>query len=76
MLTFTERHRLDELPDVIARLEAEVAKLAGLLSDPELYARDPGRFARATELLSDRQAALSAAEDEWLTLEEKAAAET
>src|SRR5690606_18254420 len=29
-LSFTERHRLDALPAIIARLEAEIAKLAGL----------------------------------------------
>jgi ATP-binding cassette subfamily F protein uup len=72
-LSFTERHRLEALPDEIAKLEAEVGKLAALLSDADLYTRDPAKFARATDLLADRQAALSAAEDEWLRLEEKAA---
>ncbi|PPB81743.1 ATP-binding cassette subfamily F protein uup [Albidovulum inexpectatum] len=72
-LTFTERHRLDELPGVIEKLEAEIAKLSQLLSDPELFQKSPEKFRRATELLAERQAALSAAEDEWLALEEKAA---
>jgi ATP-binding cassette subfamily F protein uup len=71
-LSFTEKHRLEELPALIARLEAEVAKLAGLLSDPELFTREPVKFRRATEALTERQAALAAAEEEWLALAEKA----
>ncbi|MCF3974133.1 ABC-F family ATP-binding cassette domain-containing protein [Paracoccus salsus] len=71
-LSFTQRHRLQELPAIIARLEAEIAKLSEFLSDPELFQTAPARFRKATEALSERQAALHAAEHEWLTLEEKA----
>ena len=73
-LTFTERHRLAELPALIEKLEAEVEKLSSLLSDPQLYSRDPEKFHRATRALADRQKALSAAEEEWLELEEKSGA--
>ncbi len=72
-LTFTEAHRLKELPSRIARLEAEIARLTDLLSDADLFAREPLKFRKATDALADRQAALSAAEDDWLDLEEKAA---
>lgn len=71
-LSFTETHRLKELPSVIARLEAEMGKLSELLSDPDLYTREPVKFAKATEALAERQAKLAAAEEEWLLLEEKA----
>ncbi len=71
-LSFTEKHRLEELPGVIDRLGAEIAKLEGLLADPELFTREPVKFQKATEALVARQEALSAAEDEWLVLEEKA----
>jgi ATP-binding cassette subfamily F protein uup len=71
-LSFTERHRLEELPDLIARIEAEMAKLNALLADPDLYAREPVKFAKATEALAERQARLDAAEEEWLILAEKA----
>ena len=73
-LTFTEQHRLEALPDEIARFEAEIAKLESLLADPDLYAREPVKFRKATEALTERQARLAAAEDEWLTLAEKAEA--
>jgi len=71
-LSFTETHRLKELPSVIARLEAEMGKLSELLSDPDLYTREPVKFVKATEALAERQAKLAAAEEEWLLLEEKA----
>ena len=72
-LSFTEKHRLEELPRFISRLEAEIAKLGELLSDPELFTREPVKFRKATEALTERQTKLAAAEEEWLTLEEKAA---
>ncbi|SFH38020.1 ATP-binding cassette, subfamily F, uup [Palleronia marisminoris] len=70
-LTFTETHRLKELPTEIARIESEISKLESLLADPELFAREPVKFAKATDALADRQDRLSSAEEEWLILEEK-----
>ncbi|MEW9918711.1 ABC-F family ATP-binding cassette domain-containing protein [Marimonas sp. MJW-29] len=71
-LSFTEKHRLEALPAELERLEAEIAKLEGLLADPELYNREPVKFDKATKALVERQEKLAAAEEEWLTLEEKA----
>ena len=71
-LSFTESHRLDELPGIIARLEAEITRLSDFMSDPELYARDPAKFRKVAAGLADRQAQLAAAEAEWLVLEERA----
>ena len=73
-LSFTEKHRLEALPAEIARLEAEVAKLTEYLSLPDLFTSEPVKFRKATEALAERQAALQAAEEEWLELEEKAGA--
>ena len=53
------------------RLSAEIAKLEGFLADPQLFSREPKKFAKATEALAERRAALEAAEEEWLELEEK-----
>ena len=71
-LSFTEKHRLEELPSVIERITAEIEKLTELLADPALFADNPVKFEKATDALVARQAALEAAEEEWLTLEEKA----
>ncbi|MEE4188987.1 MAG: ATP-binding cassette domain-containing protein [Roseobacter sp.] len=71
-LSFTEKHRLEALPDEIARLEAEIGKLTDLLGDPDLFSSNPVKFRKATDALVERQQKLEAAEDEWLTLEEKA----
>ncbi|MDC1379986.1 ATP-binding cassette domain-containing protein [Octadecabacter sp.] len=72
-LSFTEKHRLEELPAVIARLEAEIAKLGELMADPALFTDHPVKFQKATDALLDRQSNLDAAEEEWIMLEEKAA---
>ncbi|MEL6509322.1 MAG: ATP-binding cassette domain-containing protein [Pseudomonadota bacterium] len=71
-LSFTERHRLEELPSVIARLEAEIAKLEEFLMDPDLFTKEPVKFQKATDALVERHAALSKAEEDWMALEEKA----
>ena len=71
-MSFTEKHRLDALPAEIERLEAEIAKLETLLSDPALFQDQPVKFKKAAEALAERQTKLAAAEDEWLLLEEKA----
>jgi ATP-binding cassette subfamily F protein uup len=72
-LSFTEKHRLEELPAVIERLEAEIAKLEEFLMDPDLFTKEPVKFQKATDALVERQEALGAAEEEWMELEEKAA---
>ena len=71
-LTFTERKRLETLPDIIGRLEAEIAKLAEFLSDADLFQKEPVKFKKATEAMAERQQALAAAEEEWLALAERA----
>lgn len=71
-LTFTEKHRLEALPGIMEKLEREIGKLHELLSDPDLFTREPVKFAKASEMLVEREAALAAAEEEWLTLEDKA----
>ncbi|MGE0226272.1 MAG: ABC-F family ATP-binding cassette domain-containing protein [Acetobacteraceae bacterium] len=68
-MTFKDKHALETLPARIAALEAEVGRLSGELADPDLYARKPDRFAAATSQLETAQAALAAAEEQWLTLE-------
>lgn len=72
-LTYTEKHRLDELPKVMERLEAEIKKLEEFLMDPDMFTEQPVKFQKATDALVERHTALSDAEEEWMLLEEKAA---
>jgi len=68
-LTFKQQHALETLPATMAKLEQEIATLQQALAAPDLYARDRPRFERFSAALSDKQAALIAAEEEWLELE-------
>ncbi len=72
-LSFTEKKRLEDLPVVIGKLEAEIAKLSEFLADPQMFTKEPAKFRRATEVMAERQEALSKAETDWLALEERAA---
>ena len=70
-LSFTERKRLEQLPGLIAKLEAEIGKLTDFISDPAMFTREPVKFRKASEAMSERQAVLSAAEAEWLDLADR-----
>jgi ATP-binding cassette subfamily F protein uup len=70
-LTFTERKRLEQLPGIIEKLEAEIGKLSDLLSEPTMFSKEPVKFRKAGEAMSERQAQLAAAESEWLALAER-----
>ncbi len=68
-LSFNEQHDLKTLPKRMEELEAKIAKVQEILADPELYSRDPGRFQKAMDALTQLQAELHAAEERWLELE-------
>jgi len=71
-LSFTEKKRLADLPDVIAKFGSEIDKLGQLLGQADLFERDPVKFRKASDMLAERQQALAAAEEEWLDLAERA----
>ncbi|PVE24379.1 elongation factor 3 [Microvirga sp. KLBC 81] len=68
-LSFNEQHDLKTLPGRMQELEAKIAKVQEILADPELYSRDPARFQKAMDALTQLQADLHAAEERWLELE-------
>jgi ATP-binding cassette subfamily F protein uup len=70
-LSYKEQRELDQLPERIAELEAEIARHEKTLADPELYASDPARFQQATDGLTAASRRLSEAEERWLELEDK-----
>ena len=68
-MTFKQQHALETLPDRMAALEKEIALLRTALAAPGLYTRDRARFDRFSAALTEKQAALATAEEEWLELE-------
>jgi ATP-binding cassette subfamily F protein uup len=68
-----DQKELNELPSKIAGMEADIRTLEDALHDPDLYARDPGKFEKASALLLAKKRALEDAEHRWLELEEKQA---
>ena len=67
-----DKHRLDEIPNLIDRLEYEIKQLETFLSDSNLYLEHPNKFEKASAALIERQAEMKKLEDEWFKLEEKA----
>ncbi|HWT97357.1 MAG TPA: ATP-binding cassette domain-containing protein [Terriglobales bacterium] len=72
-LSSKEQRELDDLPARMAALEKEIGVIEKALSDPELYAKDPQKFTKASELLETKKTALADAELRWLELEDKRA---
>tara|TARA_B100001248_G_scaffold262656_1_gene260468 strand:+ start:1786 stop:3603 length:1818 start_codon:yes stop_codon:yes gene_type:complete len=70
--SFVDKHRLDEIPNLIDRLEYEIKQLETFLSDSNLYLEHPNKFEKASAALIERQAEMQKLEDEWFKLQEKA----
>ena len=70
--SFVDKHRLDEIPNLIDRLEYEIKQLETFLSDSNLYLEHPNKFEKASAALIERHAEMKKLEDEWFKLEEKA----
>ncbi|WP_230533304.1 ABC-F family ATP-binding cassette domain-containing protein [Microvirga roseola] len=68
-LSFNEQHDLKTLPKRMEELEAKIAKVQEILADPDLYSRDPARFQKAMDALTQLQTELGTAEERWLELE-------
>ncbi|HEY0925642.1 ABC-F family ATP-binding cassette domain-containing protein [Brevundimonas sp.] len=73
-LSFKDVHRLKEIEGLLETLPVEIAKQDAILSDPNLYSRDPAAFDRAMKAAEKARAQLEEIELEWLELEEKKAA--
>ena len=70
-LSFKEKHDLETLPALLDKLAAQIDKFSAELADPNLYSRDPERFAKLTAAIAKRQSEKDAAEERWLELEMK-----
>ena len=73
-LSYKDQRDYDRLPGEIERLESEVAADEARLGDPDLYVRDPRRFAELTERIARNRTEIEAAEVRWLEVAEMAEA--
>jgi ATP-binding cassette subfamily F protein uup len=73
-LSYKDQRDYDRLPAEIERLQAEVLADETALSDPDLYTKDPMRFAALTERIARNRTEIDAAEFRWLEVAEMAEA--
>ena len=70
-LSYRDQRDFDLLPQRIDELEGEIARDEDILADPDLYARDPDRFAQLTAAIEKARVERDAAEQRWLELAEQ-----
>jgi ATP-binding cassette subfamily F protein uup len=75
-LSYKDQRDYDLLPGRIEEIEAAIARDEAALSDPDLYARDPKRFAQLSAAIERARAERDAAEERWLALAEQVEAMT
>jgi ABC transport system ATP-binding/permease protein len=68
-LSYGEKRELEQLPQTIETLEAEIAALGDRLADPALYQHQGAEVAKINARLAEAQAALDAAYARWAALE-------
>jgi ATP-binding cassette subfamily F protein uup len=71
-LSYKDQRDLDLLPSEIERMEGEIAQSEAVLADPDLYTRDPKRFAAVNDAIAQLHSKKEEAELRWLELAEKA----
>ena len=69
-MSFKLKHELEHLPAKIQALTEEITDMEAQLANPAFYMEDPQAFDKIVRELPKRRAALTAAEERWLTLEE------
>jgi ATP-binding cassette subfamily F protein uup len=70
-LSYKDQRDFDLLPRRIEEIEAQIAKDEAALADPDLYARDPGKFATLSDGIGKLREEKEAAEMRWLELAEQ-----
>jgi ATP-binding cassette subfamily F protein uup len=69
-LSYKDQRDYELLPARIEELESAIARDEEALHDPDLYARDPGRFAALTDAIETARREKESAEERWLELAE------
>jgi ATP-binding cassette subfamily F protein uup len=70
-LSYKDQRDYDLLPGRIEEIETAIARDEEALHDPDLYAKDPARFAALTAAVEKARAERDAAEHRWLELAEQ-----
>ncbi len=70
-LSYKDQRDYDQLPQRIEELEGMISRGEQTLSDPDLYTRDPARFAQLTSSLEKLREEKETAEERWLELAEQ-----
>jgi ATP-binding cassette subfamily F protein uup len=67
-LAYKEMRELEALPEKIAALEQEIARIESTLADVSIYAREPARATELTLRMAAAKEELDASETRWLEL--------
>ncbi|MDZ4274617.1 MAG: ABC-F family ATP-binding cassette domain-containing protein [Erythrobacter sp.] len=70
-ISYKDQRDYEILPARIEELETAIARGEALLGDPELYSKDPQRFATISQGIANARAERDAAEERWLMLAEQ-----
>ena len=70
-LSYKDQRDYELLPARIEELEAAIARGENILSDPDLYTKDPQKFATISKGIENARAEKHAAEERWLELAER-----
>ncbi len=70
-LSFKEQRELEQLPQLIADLEAEQAGISARLADGELYRKEPGEAQKLNQRLAEIEVLLMQALERWEAIESR-----
>lgn len=71
-LSFKEQRELEQLPQLIADLEAEQASISARLADPDLYQKAPEEMQKLNQRFTEIDALLIESLEKWETIEARA----
>mgnify|MGYP001324443413 CR=1 FL=1 len=70
-LSYKDQRDYDLLPGQIEEIEASIARDEAVLADPDLYSKNPQKFAALTAAIEKARNEKAAAEERWLELAEQ-----